>query len=91
MASKRYRDAFRQVMAHVRGMSDDEFLELVRSQEGTLGRAFGVPGGSGASEFYAYASPQESTTWRLDFEPVGVEFVEFTINSANDDEYPLAA
>lgn len=38
MASEKYRKAVKKVMERTRAMPDDEFLELIRSQDGELGQ-----------------------------------------------------
>lgn len=95
MATEKYRKAVREVMDHVRSMSDEEFLEIIRSQNGDLGVVFGM------SESASIATSETNLTYRSGAVQHIMEFaddVEYYsslelsyYNAANDAEYLLAA
>ena len=88
MATEKYKKAIEKVMERVRSMRDDEFLELIRSQEGELGQVFDAPIAQRFWLSHRIADPKQ--TWKLDF-ALSDEFLEYKIEAANDNEYALAA
>jgi hypothetical protein len=94
MATEKYRKAFKEVMEKVRSMSDREFLEIIRSQDGELGDVFGLPDTPVAYSKADLKCRVECEQLVLDFSD-DVEYYSsvelFYYNAANDSEFLLAA